>query len=171
MLKRKKTKQSSYVCIYHWGSQWAQCQSTSLWEMSWRACLQLGDQCCCFCKYVLHTDCWGQLVLTQKCWRVGRGTVCRRVSRAFILCQNSLKESMSVRTKEIQLVEVTLGFKKLFRKVQPFGLSMNVNHEIRRKDLPQGQTWDWRAERSGWLSLWREIVSGDLCEICAVQPV
>ena len=48
-----------------------------------------------------------------------------------------------MRTKEVQLVEATLGFKKVFSKVQPFRLSMNVsNHKIRRKDLPQGQTRD-----------------------------
>lgn len=74
MLKRKKTKLSFYVCICYWGLQWALCQSPSLWEMSWKACLQLRDQCC-FCQYVPHTDCWGQLVLTWRCWRVWVGAL------------------------------------------------------------------------------------------------
>lgn len=77
-----------------------------------------------------------------------------------------------MRTKEVQLLEATLGFKKLFSEVQPFRLSMNIsNREIRGKDLPQGRTRDRRAEISGWLSQWREIISGDVYEICAVQPV
>lgn len=45
-----------------------------------------------------------------------------------------------MRTKEIQLIEATLGFKKLFGEVLPVKVSMKLSsHGIRGNSLPCGQ--------------------------------
>jgi len=40
---------------------------------------------------------------TEALRSAGRWAVCRRINRAFILCQSFLEESVTVRTEEIQL--------------------------------------------------------------------
>lgn len=57
-----------------------------------------------------------------------------------------------MRTKEIQLIEATLGFKKLFGEVLPIKVSMKLSsHGIRGNSLPCGQAIGMK-NRNKWLA-------------------